>query len=88
VTPPDPIEQQQQQQQLQGQQQDQQAQQDQQQGDKQQGDKESDKNGEADDSGVDPSLGLLNAGPIQVKTDLEQPVTSGGLGVINEIPGG
>ena len=79
MTPPDPIDQEQQQQQQQGQQQDQQEQ--------QQGDKESDKKGEGDDSGVDPSLGLLNTGPVQVKTDLEQPVTSGGLGVINEIPG-
>ena len=38
-----------------------------------------DKKGDSDDSGVDSSLGLLNAGPVQMKVDLEQPVTSGGM---------
>jgi len=39
----------------------------------------SDKSKDSDDSGVDSSLGLLNAGPVQMKIDLEQPVTSGGM---------
>ena len=39
----------------------------------------SDKSKDSDDSGVDSSLGLLNAGPVQKKIDLEQPVTSGGM---------
>lgn len=39
-----------------------------------------------DDSGVDPSLGLLNTGPIQLKRDLEQPVTSGGMNTSVEDP--
>lgn len=40
-----------------------------------------------DDSGVDPSLGLLNTGPIQLKSDIEQPVTSGGMNTTVEDPG-
>lgn len=39
-----------------------------------------------DDSGVDPSLGLLNIGPVQLKRDLEQPVTSGGMNTSVEDP--
>ena len=45
----------------------------------QQAEDNADKKGDSDDSGVDSTLGLLNAGPIQMKTDLEQPVTSGGM---------
>jgi hypothetical protein len=45
------------------------------------------KNKTDDDSGVDPSLGLLNTGPIQLKSDLEQPVTSGGMNTSVEDPG-
>jgi hypothetical protein len=40
-----------------------------------------------DDSGVDPSLGLLNIGPVQLQRDLEQPVTSGGMNTSIEDPG-
>lgn len=39
-----------------------------------------------DDSGVDPSLGLLNMGPVLLKRDLEQPVTSGGMNSSVEDP--
>ena len=53
----------------------------------QQGEKKSDKKGDSDDSGVDASLGLINTAPVQLKTDLEQPVTSGGMETMNEIPG-
>jgi flagellar capping protein FliD len=49
--------------------------------------KKSDEKGDSDDSGVDASLGLINSGPVQLKTDLEQPVTSGGMETMNEIPG-
>ena len=50
-----------------------------------QSEKKSDKNGdESDDSGVDASLGLINSAPVQVKTDLEQPVTSGGMETMGE----
>jgi len=54
-----------------------------------QAEKKSDKKGDSDsdDSGVDTSLGLINSGPVQVKTDLEQPVTSGGMETIIETPG-
>jgi hypothetical protein len=44
--------------------------------------KEKDKDKEeadSDDGSTDASLGLINSGPVQVKTDLEQPVTSGGM---------
>ena len=39
-----------------------------------------------DDSGVDPSLGLLNAGPVQKNSDVDQPVTSGGMNTTVEDP--
>lgn len=47
-----------------------------------QAEKKSDKKGDGngdEDSGVDSSLGLINTGPVQLKTDLLQPVTSGGM---------
>ena len=53
----------------------------------QQGEKESDKKSDSDDSGVDSSLGLINAAPVQLKSDLEQPVTSGGMETMDESPG-
>ena len=53
----------------------------------QQAEKESDKKSDSDDSGVDASLGLINAAPVQVKSDLEQPVTSGGMETMIEGPG-
>jgi hypothetical protein len=45
--------------------------------------KESDKKkSSADDDGsVNAALGLINTGPIQLKNDLEEPVTSGGIGI-------
>jgi hypothetical protein len=51
--------------------------------------KGSEKNrGEDDDDGsTDLSLGLINTAPVQVKTDLEEPVTSGGLDTVVESPG-
>ena len=51
-----------------------------------QAEKKSDKMGDGDDSGVDSSLGLINAAPVQLKTDLEQPVTSGGMETMGENP--
>ena len=39
-----------------------------------------------DDSGVDPSLGLLNIGPVQLKREFEQPVTSGGMNISVDDP--
>jgi hypothetical protein len=53
----------------------------------QQAEKESDEKSDSDDSGVDASLGLINAAPVQVKSDLEQPVTSGGMETMIEVPG-
>jgi hypothetical protein len=52
-----------------------------------QAEKKSDKSEEGDDSGVDASLGLINTGPVQLKSDLEQPVTSGGMDTLNLDPG-
>jgi hypothetical protein len=52
-----------------------------------QAEKKSDKKGDSDDSGVDSSLGLINSAPVRVKTDLEQPVTSGGMETTSENPG-
>jgi hypothetical protein len=40
-----------------------------------------------DDGSTDAALGLINSGPVQVKTDLEQPVTSGGMDTMNQGPG-
>jgi hypothetical protein len=54
----------------------------------QQNEKESDKKSENADSGVDASLGLINSAPVQVKSNLEQPVTSGGMETANQGPGG
>jgi hypothetical protein len=52
-----------------------------------QAEKKSDNQGGSDDdSGVDASLGLINAAPVQMKTDLEQPVTSGGMETLGENP--
>ena len=53
----------------------------------QQNEKESDKKSENADSGVDASLGLINSAPVQVKSNLEQPVTSGGMETANQGPG-
>ena len=54
----------------------------------QQQQKSQDKQKSGDDSDEpDVSLGLINSTPIQVKTDLEQPVTSGGMDTMIENPG-
>lgn len=42
---------------------------------------------DSDDGSNDAALGLINSGPVQVKTDLEQPVTSGGMDTMNQGPG-
>jgi hypothetical protein len=54
-----------------------------------QAEKESEKNkGDQDDDGsTDASLGLINTAPVQMKTDLEEPVTSGGMDTATEGPG-
>jgi hypothetical protein len=53
----------------------------------QQGEKESAKKKDNADSGVDPSLGLINTGPVQLKSNLDQPVTSGGMNTTVDDPG-
>jgi hypothetical protein len=55
----------------------------------QEAEKESDKKkaDKDDDGSTDASLGLINAGPVQLKNDLEQPVTSGGMDTMVENPG-
>ncbi|HWJ37955.1 MAG TPA: hypothetical protein VNR86_04255, partial [Sphingomicrobium sp.] len=53
----------------------------------QKGEKESEKKDQNDDGSTDPSLGLINSGPVQLKTDLEQPVTSGGMNTMIDNPG-
>ena len=39
------------------------------------------------DAGTDSSLGLINSGPVQLKNDLETPVTSGGMDTLIIEPG-
>ena len=39
------------------------------------------------DAGTDSSLGLINSGPVQLKNDLETPVTSGGMDTMIVEPG-
>jgi hypothetical protein len=41
---------------------------------------------DSDDGSNDASLGLINSGPVQLKNNLEQPVTSGGMDT-NQGPG-
>jgi hypothetical protein len=53
----------------------------------QQAQKESNKKDENDDGSTDASLGLINSAPVQVKTNLEQPVTSGGMDTNSPGPG-
>jgi len=48
-------------------------------------DKKSD-DSDDDDGSVDVSLGLINTAPVQLKSDLEEPVTSGGMDVMNDTP--
>jgi hypothetical protein len=49
--------------------------------------KESNKKDENDDGSTDAALGLINSAPVQVKTELEQPVTSGGMDTNSPGPG-
>jgi hypothetical protein len=60
---------------------------DQQQQDQQQEEQKKDQADGNDDGSVDAALGLINSGPVQLKNDLEQPVTSGGMGSMIETPG-
>ena len=53
----------------------------------QKSEKDSNKKDKNDDGSTDPSLGLINSGPVQLKTDFEQPVTSGGMDPMIDIPG-
>jgi hypothetical protein len=53
----------------------------------QEAEKESNKKDENDDGSTDAALGLINSAPVQVKTDLEQPVTSGGMETNSPGPG-
>jgi hypothetical protein len=56
----------------------------------QQEQKDSDESGDDDsegDAGTDSSLGLINSGPVQLKNDLETPVTSGGMDTVIVEPG-
>ena len=48
--------------------------------------KKSDKGDSDDDGSADAALGLINTGPVQLKTDLQQPVTSGGMDVFDVVP--
>jgi len=50
-----------------------------------QNEKKSGKGDDDDDGSADAALGLINTGPVQLKTDLEQPVTSGGMDVFDVI---
>jgi hypothetical protein len=53
----------------------------------QEAEKESNKKDENDDGSTDAALGLINSAPVQVKNDLEQPVTSGGMDTSSPGPG-
>jgi hypothetical protein len=59
---------------------------DQQQQDQQQEEQEKDQADGSDDGSVDAALGLINSGPVQLKNDFEQPVTSGGMDTMIESP--
>ena len=45
------------------------------------------KSGDDSDDTADTNLALINTGPVQTKSDLEQPVTSGGMDTMIENPG-
>jgi hypothetical protein len=49
-------------------------------------DKDSEKNGD-DESSASASLGLINTAPVQLKNELEEPVTSGGMDTMIDNPG-
>ena len=53
----------------------------------QEAEKESNKKDKNDDGSTDAALGLINSAPVQVKGDLEQPVTSGGMDTARPGPG-
>jgi hypothetical protein len=48
---------------------------------------EKDQGEDGDDGSADAALGLINTGPVQLKTDLEEPVTSGGMNTMIDEPG-
>ena len=50
-------------------------------------DKKKDESDDDDGGSVNAALGLINSGPVQLKNDLEQPVTSGGMDTMIENPG-
>ena len=57
---------------------------------KQEQKQDSDEAGDDDsgsDASTDSSLGLINSGPVQLKNDLETPVTSGGMDTMIVEPG-
>jgi hypothetical protein len=71
VTPPDPVDDKQQEQQ-------------------QKSEEKQASEGDSDDAGegsADANLGLINTNPMQPKGNFEQPVTSGGMDTMMEIPG-
>ena len=45
------------------------------------------KQADSDDGSTDAALGLINTAPVQMKNDLEQPVTSGGMDTGPQGPG-
>ena len=49
--------------------------------------KDKDKADNDDDGSTDAALGLINTAPVQLKNDLEQPVTSGGMDTGTQGPG-
>ena len=53
----------------------------------QQNKQEKDQGQGEDDGSNDAALGLINTGPVQLKKDLEQPITSGGMNTTIEEPG-
>jgi hypothetical protein len=57
------------------------------QAEQQQSEKDADKKDKNDDGSTDAALGLINSGPVQLKTDIDQPVTSGGMDTMIDIPG-
>jgi hypothetical protein len=46
-----------------------------------------DDSSDSDDGSNDPSLGLINTGPVQLKNDFDEPVTSGGMDTMIDNPG-
>ena len=53
----------------------------------QKSEEEANKKDKNDDGSTDAALGMINSGPVQLKTDLDEPVTSGGMNTTVDIPG-